>query len=69
MIINLLKEEEFGLKLVSRIEGKMFGFVVYFFMFFFFNVEIKRNIKKGILIKMFELEIVVYCDCLVEESF
>lgn len=67
-ITNPLKEEESGSKSVSRIEGKMFGLAVYSFTFSLFNVEIKRNTKKGISIKMFEPETVVHCDCLAEES-
>ena len=46
----------------------MFGLTVYSFTFSLFNVEIKRNTKKGISIKMFEPETVVHCDCLAEES-
>ena len=46
----------------------MFGLAVYSFTFSLFNVEIKRNTKKGISIKMFKPETVVHCDCLAEES-
>lgn len=46
----------------------MFGLVMYSFTFFLFNVEIKRNTKKGISVKRFEPETIVHCDCLAEGS-
>ena len=46
----------------------MFGLAVYSFTFSLFNVEIKRNTKKGISVKRFEPETVVHCDCLAEGS-